>query len=88
MARPVRRIDLKLVRIGNSRGLRLPRALLAKYRLADVVVLEEREGGLVLRGKGDTRLSWDETYRDMAREREDWSDLDAAIADGLEADPW
>ena len=36
---------------------------------------------------GETRLSWKETYRSMAADREDWSDLDAAISDGIEAEP-
>lgn len=30
-----------------------------------------------LRGKKDKRLSWEETYRETARQKEDWSDLDA-----------
>ncbi|HLF38744.1 MAG TPA: hypothetical protein VI545_03600 [Burkholderiales bacterium] len=30
--------------------------------------------------------SWEETFREMAREREVWSDLDAALADGLDPD--
>ena len=30
------------------------------------------------------KLSWEDTYRAMAAEREDWSDLDATLADGLE----
>ena len=29
-------------------------------------------------------LSWKETYRAMAAEKEDWSDFDVAVADGLE----
>ena len=33
-------------------------------------------------------LSWELTYEDMAREREDWSDLDVALADGLDDEPW
>jgi len=28
--------------------------------------------------------SWEETFRETAREREDWSDLDMALADGLD----
>jgi hypothetical protein len=28
--------------------------------------------------------SWEETFRETAREREDWSDLDTALADGLD----
>lgn len=34
-----------------------------------------------------TKLSWRETYRAVASAHENWSDLDAAIADGLEAEP-
>ena len=33
------------------------------------------------------KLSWRETYRAMAADREDWGDLDAATADGIEAEP-
>jgi len=29
-------------------------------------------------------LTWEETYRETAREKEDWSDLDATLADGIE----
>ncbi len=29
-------------------------------------------------------LSWEETYRAMAAEREDWSDFDVTITDGLQ----
>ncbi len=34
--------------------------------------------------KKDRRLTWEETYRETAREKEDWSDLDATIADGVD----
>jgi hypothetical protein len=29
--------------------------------------------------------SWEETFREMAREREDWSAFDAVLADGLDS---
>lgn len=79
-----RTLALKVVPIGNSRGVRLPRAVLDRYAIKDSLVAEEREDGLLLRNAGDKRMGWDETFRDMAREREDWSDLDAALADGLD----
>jgi antitoxin MazE len=85
---PSRTLEVKVVAIGNSRGVRLPRAVLAKYAIGDAVLLEEREDGLLLRGKGDERLSWEDTYKDMAREREDFRDLDTTIGDGLDKDPW
>ena len=37
-----------------------------------------------LRGGAVNKLSREDTYRAMAAEREDWSDLDATLADGLE----
>lgn len=80
MDKPSRNLELKVVAIGNSRGVRLPKAVLDKYAIRDAVVVEEREEGLLLRSKQDKRLSWEDTYKEMAREREDWSDLDATRA--------
>lgn len=77
------KVELKVVRIGNSRGVRLPKAVLERYEIKDALVLEAREEGLLLHGKKDKRLTWEETYRAAAREKEDWSDLDATLADGL-----
>jgi antitoxin MazE len=90
MQKQPRRMDLKVVPIGNSRGIRLPKSMLNKYAITDTVVLEEREDGILLRSKQDKRLSWEETYKEMAREREDWSDLDVTLADGLKdgEDSW
>jgi antitoxin MazE len=78
--------DVKLVPVGNSKGIRLPKKLLQKYGLADSLVLEETDQGILLRRKGDNRLSWEETYKTMAQEREGWDDFDVAVRDGLEDD--
>ena len=76
--------EAKLVPIGNSKGIRLPKALLDKYGWSDRLMLEELESSVVLRGEKTQHLSWEETYRAMAAESEDWSDFDIAIADGLD----
>ena len=83
------KVELKVVQIGNSRGVRLPKAVLQRYEIKDALVLEAREDGLLLRGKKDKRLTWEETYRAAAREKEDWSDLDTTLADGIDpAEKW
>ena len=64
--------------------MRLPKSVLDKYAIRDAVLVEQREEGLLLRSKRDRRLSWEETFKAMAHEREDWSDLDATLADGIE----
>ena len=38
-------IELKVTRIGNSRGLIIPAATLERYRIGDSVVMEERTDG-------------------------------------------
>lgn len=39
---------------------------------------------VVLRPKKETKLSWEETAKQMAAEHEDWSVLEATVGDGLE----
>ena len=83
---------LKLIAIGNSRGVRLPQALLRRYGMADQITLEERPEGLLLRGTTSIKASLKQTFAEMAREQaagaEDWSDLDALASDGLETVKW
>ena len=76
--------NVKLIAIGNARAIRLPEALLRKYGWGDSLVLEETEHGMLLRGKERNKLSWKETYRAIAADNEDWSDLNATVADGLD----
>ncbi len=84
MSKTVATRDIKLISIGNSKGLRLPKALLQKYGWSDSLVLEETDEGVYLYSKEKNKLSWQETFRAMAAEDEDWSDLDVTVADGLE----
>lgn len=75
--------EVKLIAIGNSQGIRLPKILLRKYGWSGSLILEEREDGIVLHGNEGNKLSWEDTYRVMARDDEDRSDLDSTVADGL-----
>ena len=78
--------DIKLVPIGNSKGVRLPKALLEKYGLNNSLLLEETDRGLLLRKKDDNKLSWKNTYKAMAGEKENWDDFDETLLDGLEGE--
>jgi antitoxin component of MazEF toxin-antitoxin module len=81
---------LKVARIGNSRGVRLPAASLRRYRIGETVLMEELSEGILLRPTGPVveKLSWEDTARAMAASREDWRAWDAAAADGLEDLTW
>ena len=75
---------VKLIAIGNSKGIRLPKALIQKYGWSDSLVLEETGDGIFLYDPKKAKLSWRDTYRAMAEADEDWRDLDATVADGLD----
>jgi antitoxin MazE len=76
---------LKVARIGNSRGIRLPAALLRKYHITDTIIAEEKAHEIVLRPVRGSRpkLSWDETAKAMTAAKENWSDWEPTSADGL-----
>ena len=86
MRKTTRSRDIKIVPVGNSLGVRLPKVLLQKYGFADSLVLEETAQGLLLRKKQEEKLSWGDTYKAMAKVHEEWSDLDATLLDGLDGD--
>jgi len=77
-------IELKLSRIGNSKGIRLPASLLKRYQIEDVVLVEEGSDSITLRPRHTRKLSWNATAAEMAREKENWLELEAALGDGLD----
>ncbi len=84
MHNQLRTRDAKIVPIGNSKGVRIPKALLQKYGLKNSILIEETDKGLLLRNKKESRLSWEDTFKAMADEKEQWDDFDTTLLDGLE----
>jgi antitoxin MazE len=76
--------SIKIIPVGNSRGIRIPKIIIQKYGFADSVILEETENGILIRNDEEEKLTWEQTYQAMASEDEDWSDFDTAISDGLD----
>ncbi|MCC6244415.1 MAG: AbrB/MazE/SpoVT family DNA-binding domain-containing protein [Gemmatimonadaceae bacterium] len=86
----MKRQPLKVAPIGNSRGVRIPAQTLKRYQIGDLVIMEEREEGILLRpvqGKHE-KLSWAETADAMAQSAEDWSEWDDALGDGTDQLTW
>jgi antitoxin MazE len=71
--------ELTVTRVGNSRGVRLPAEVLRRYQIGDTLIMEERPDDIVLRPKRTRRqeLTWAETYQQMARADEDWSEWES-----------
>lgn len=78
---------LKLVRIGNSQGIRIPRELIQRHQLGDEVRVTETAAGLLLQPARSRKLSLAESFAEMAidpaamAEAAEWQ---PALADGLD----
>ena len=82
--------ELKVSRIGNSRGIRLPAETLKRYGIGSGLIMEERLEGTLLKplaSSGGT-LSLEESAREMASASEDWDQWDGVAFDGLDGLPW
>lgn len=87
MQKHVHTRDIKLIPMGKSKGIRLPEAILKRYGFSDSLLLEETAKGVLLRKKEvsdeNKKISWEETYKEMAAEQEDWADFDITLQDGI-----
>lgn len=61
----------RIVRVGNSRGVRLPKILLEQARLADEVELHAEPGRIVIRALRQPRAGWADAARRMHERRDD-----------------
>ena len=80
--------EVKITKIGNSRGVRIPAEVLRRYAFTDTAVMVESVDGVLLRPKRqtDAKLSWADTAKAMAGASENWSEWDVLNADGLDKD--
>lgn len=77
----------RIIRIGNSRGIRVPKALLDHAQLPEDVELHAEPGRLVVRAVHRTRAGWAEAAAHM-HERGDDRLLDASAATRFDAEEW
>lgn len=65
-------VKLKVVQIGNSQGIRLPKPLLDQCGIKKEVEVEAIDGVIMLRPiKKKVRKGWDEAFQEMARQGDD-----------------
>lgn len=77
----------RLVRIGNSRGVRLPKPLIEEAGLAEEVDVQVREGAVIITSSTRRRAGWAEAAREL-RERGDDHLLDQPIATEFDDKDW
>jgi antitoxin MazE len=64
-------VKTRLVKIGNSQGIRIPKLLLDQLNLTGEVELEVEDDQLVVRSVKAARCGWEEQFRLMAEQGDD-----------------
>ncbi|MBN1946023.1 MAG: hypothetical protein JW797_10125 [Bradymonadales bacterium] len=55
-----------IIKIGNSKGIRIPQVLLEQAGISGEVELIAREGAILIRSTSRPRTGWDAAFREMA----------------------
>ena len=80
-------IRSKVVKIGNSRGIRIPHTLLEQANLTDEVELTVEGDKLIIHSAQHPRQGWEARFKAMAEQGEDHL-LDEAFANQWDEEEW
>ena len=64
-------MDLSVIQIGNSKGIRLSKTLLEKYNIKDTVELVLEKGYIIIRPKATPRKGWEKAFKKMHENKDD-----------------
>jgi antitoxin MazE len=58
-------MELSVINIGNSKGIRLSKTILEKYNIHDKIELILEKGFIVLKPKMEPRKDWEKAFQKM-----------------------
>lgn len=79
---------VNLIRIGNSQGLRLPKAILMQCGFEKSVEIRVEGNNLIITPISDVRSGWDEAFQTMAAASDDMPLLEGDIANAFDESEW
>ncbi|MFA6261728.1 MAG: AbrB/MazE/SpoVT family DNA-binding domain-containing protein [Bacteroidia bacterium] len=64
-------MDISVIPIGNSKGIRLSKTILEKYGIIDTVELVLEKGYIILKPKATPRKGWERSFKKMHENGDD-----------------
>lgn len=61
----------KLIRIGNSQGVRIPKPIIEEAGLSEEIEMILEDNQIILRSADHNRKGWDDAFEKMAQEKDD-----------------
>ena len=74
-------MEISVISIGNSKGIRLSKTVLEKYNIKDKLELIMEEGQIVLKPASTPRKDWEESFQQMHENGDDALLIDDVFAD-------
>ena len=64
-------MEVSIIKIGNSKGLRLSKTLIEKYNIKDKVELILEKGYIIIKPISKPRKNWDKAFKKMNENGDD-----------------
>lgn len=74
-------MELSVINIGNSKGIRLSKTIIEKYSITDKIELILEKGYIILKPKTEPRKGWDNAFKKMHENGDDQLLMDDVFED-------
>ena len=74
-------MELSIINIGNSKGIRLSKTILEKYNIQDKIEIILEKGFIVLKPKAEPRKNWEKAFQEMHKNGDDQLLIDDVFDD-------
>lgn len=64
-------MEISVIQIGNSKGIRLSKTLIEKYNISDTVELILEKDHIILKPKTTPRKGWEQSFIEMHKNGDD-----------------
>ena len=77
-----------IIKIGNSKGLRIPKPILDQTGIMDDVEIEVEKDQIIIRPAKDVRDGWDAAFKAMGKKNDDELIIDENISHSWDEEEW
>ena len=74
-------MELSIINIGNSKGIRLSKTILEKYNIQDKIELILDKDFIVLKPKAEPRKDWEKAFQELHKNGDDQLLIDDVFDD-------
>lgn len=78
----------RVIKIGNSQGLRIPKPILEQTGIMDDVEIEVEKNKIIIRPVKNVRQGWDAAFKNMGEKGDDELIIDDSTSNSWDGNEW